>query len=198
MVRFENVGMRWRRGQEVLRDVSFGLEPGSFTLPYWPVVTRAKPPCRADLALTPSPVRGLIFPVRDRTGHSPPPRPALSAPPHRVVFQDFRPAQPSFRLRQMSLCRCASGRPRRKLSEFSHDVRELTLVGRAGRPHALRAARFTGRRNAQRVAIRQEMETRPIFRLPANRPYDPEMGARLIRLIAELNRLGHHSHDRHP
>ena len=31
MVRFENVGMRYGSGPEVLRDVSFSLEPGSFT-----------------------------------------------------------------------------------------------------------------------------------------------------------------------
>jgi cell division transport system ATP-binding protein len=31
MVRFENVGMRYGTGPEVLRDVSFSLEPGSFT-----------------------------------------------------------------------------------------------------------------------------------------------------------------------
>ena len=31
MVRFENVGMRYGAGPEVLRDISFRLEPGSFT-----------------------------------------------------------------------------------------------------------------------------------------------------------------------
>src|SRR5258708_38573685 len=31
MVRFENVGMRYGAGPEVLRDVSFALEPGSLT-----------------------------------------------------------------------------------------------------------------------------------------------------------------------
>src|SRR3984957_87727 len=31
MVRFENVGMRYGSGPEVLRDVTFMLEPGSFT-----------------------------------------------------------------------------------------------------------------------------------------------------------------------
>ena len=33
MVRFENVGMRYGSGPEVLRDVSFSLEPGSVHLP---------------------------------------------------------------------------------------------------------------------------------------------------------------------
>ena len=31
MVRFENVGMRYGAGPEVLRDVSFALDPGSLT-----------------------------------------------------------------------------------------------------------------------------------------------------------------------
>ncbi|HYI70064.1 MAG TPA: ATP-binding cassette domain-containing protein, partial [Skermanella sp.] len=30
MIRFENVGMRYGTGPEVLRDVSFTLEPGTF------------------------------------------------------------------------------------------------------------------------------------------------------------------------
>ena len=31
MVRFENIGMRYGLGPEILRDVTFVLEPGSFT-----------------------------------------------------------------------------------------------------------------------------------------------------------------------
>ena len=31
MVRFENIGMRYGLGPEILRDVTFMLEPGSFT-----------------------------------------------------------------------------------------------------------------------------------------------------------------------
>ncbi len=31
MIRFENVGMRYGPGPEVLRDVTFQLEPGTFS-----------------------------------------------------------------------------------------------------------------------------------------------------------------------
>ena len=41
MVRFENVGMRYGAGPEVLRDVSFALDPGSFTYPRPRVSRRA-------------------------------------------------------------------------------------------------------------------------------------------------------------
>src|SRR6266700_3679910 len=89
MVRFENVGMRYGSGPEVLRDVSFSLEPGSFTFltglsgagktTLLKLIYVAEPPSRGlitlfgnDMATT----RRKDFPaIRRRIG---------------VVFQDFR------------------------------------------------------------------------------------------------------------
>ncbi|MGZ5988191.1 MAG: cell division ATP-binding protein FtsE, partial [Rhizomicrobium sp.] len=89
MVRFENVGMRYGAGPEVLRDVTFVLEAGSFTFltglsgagktTLLKLIYVAEPPSRGlitlfgnDMATT----RRKDFPaIRRRIG---------------VVFQDFR------------------------------------------------------------------------------------------------------------
>ena len=76
-------------------------------------------------------------------------------------------------------------------SDYSHDVRELlSWVGLGDRMQA-RPATLSGGEQ-QRVAIARAVVARPDL-LIADEPtgnVDPEMGARLIRLIAELNRLG--------
>src|SRR5262249_49558323 len=89
MVRFENVGMRYGAGPEVLRDVTFHLQHGFF--PFWTGLPGAgKPPLPKLIGIAEPPSRGLItlfgrdlaitrrrdFPaLRRRVG---------------VVFQDFR------------------------------------------------------------------------------------------------------------
>src|SRR5882762_9776401 len=89
MVRFENVGKRYGAGPEVLRDVSFALEPGSFTFLTGPSGA-GKSTLLKLMFLAEKPSRGLIAlfgrslsmlkrddlpPLRRRVG---------------VVFQEFR------------------------------------------------------------------------------------------------------------
>ena len=187
MVRFENVGMRYGTGPEVLRDVSFSLEPGSFTFltglsgagktTLLKLIYVAEPPSRglitlfgAELATT----RRRDFPaLRRRIG---------------VVFQDFRLLDHLSAFDNVALPLRLAGK---KVGEFSHDVRELlSWVGLGDRMDA-RPATLSGGEQ-QRVAIARAVVARPDL-LIADEPtgnVDPEMGARLIRLIAELNRLG--------
>jgi cell division transport system ATP-binding protein len=77
------------------------------------------------------------------------------------------------------------------VSDFSYDVNELlTWVGLGDRMNAKPPTLSGGEQ--QRVAIARAVVARPDL-LIADEPtgnVDPEMGARLIRLIAELNRLG--------
>jgi cell division transport system ATP-binding protein len=198
MVRFENVGMRYGSGPEVLRDVSFTLQAGSFTFltglsgagktTLLKLICIAEPPSRglitlfgADLATA----RRSQFPgLRRRIG---------------VVFQDFRLLNHLSAFDNVALPLRLAGR---RMADFHHDVSELlSWVGLGDRMHA-RPPTLSGGEQ-QRIAIARAVVARPDL-LIADEPtgnVDPEMGARLIRLIAELNRLGTTvliaTHDRH-
>src|ERR1044072_9410963 len=89
MVRFENVGLRYSIGPEVLRDVSFELAAHSFQFLTCPSGA-GKPPLLRILCLDLIPTSGLI----NLFGHdiAPLSQDALSTLRRRigVVFQDFR------------------------------------------------------------------------------------------------------------
>jgi cell division transport system ATP-binding protein len=187
MVRFENVGMRYGSGPEVLRDVSFSLEPGSFTFltglsgagktTLLKLIYVAEPPSRGLITLFNTELatarRKDLPAIRRRIG---------------VVFQDFRLLNHLSAFDNVALPLRLAGK---KGGEFSHDVRELlSWVGLGDRMDS-RPATLSGGEQ-QRVAIARAVVARPDL-LIADEPtgnVDPEMGARLIRLIAELNRLG--------
>jgi cell division transport system ATP-binding protein len=187
MVRFENVGMRYGTGPEVLKDVSFSLEPGSFTFltglsgagktTLLKLIYVAEPPSRGLITLFGAELatakRRDLPGLRRRIG---------------VVFQDFRLLDHLSAYDNVALPLRLAGK---KPHEFSPDVRELlSWVGLGDRMDA-RPATLSGGEQ-QRVAIARAVVARPDL-LIADEPtgnVDPEMGARLIRLIAELNRLG--------
>jgi cell division transport system ATP-binding protein len=187
MVRFENVGMRYGSGPEVLRDVTFVLEGGSFTFltglsgagktTLLKLIYLAEPPSRGlitlfghDLAIA---KRRDLPPLRRRIG---------------VVFQDFRLLDHLSAFDNVALPLRLAGK---RSSDYVHDVEELlSWVGLGDRMDA-RPATLSGGEQ-QRVAIARAVVARPDL-LIADEPtgnVDPEMGARLIRLFGELNRLG--------
>jgi cell division transport system ATP-binding protein len=105
-----------------------------------------------------------------------------------VVFQDFRLLDHLSAYDNVALpLRLAGGRD----TEYAHDVKELmSWVGLGDRMSA-RPPTLSGGEQ-QRLAIARAVVARPDL-LIADEPtgnVDPEMGARLIRLFAELNRLG--------
>jgi cell division transport system ATP-binding protein len=187
MIRFENVGMRYGPGPEVLRDVTFQLEPGTFTFLTGPsgagkstllkLMFLAEPPSRGlinlfgtDLATA----RRSAFPaLRRRIG---------------VVFQDFRLLAHLSAFDNVALPLRLAGR---KLGDYSHDVEELlSWVGLGDRLHAKPPTLSGGEQ--QRVAIARAVVGQPDLLL-ADEPtgnVDPEIAHRLIRLFGELNRLG--------
>jgi cell division transport system ATP-binding protein len=187
MVRFENVGMRYGIGPEVLRDVTFVLEAGSFTFltglsgagktTLLKLIYLAEPPSRGLITLFGQELaiarRRDLPPLRRRIG---------------VVFQDFRLLNHLSAYDNVALPLRLAGR---KGEDYSHDVKELlSWVGLGDRMEA-RPPTLSGGEQ-QRVAIARAVVARPDL-LIADEPtgnVDPEMGARLIRLFAELNRLG--------
>jgi cell division transport system ATP-binding protein len=187
MVRFENVGMRYDAGPEVLRDVTFVLDGGSFTFltglsgagktTLLKLIYMAEPPSRGlitifghDLATT---RRAELPALRRRVG---------------VVFQDFRLLDHLSAFDNVALPLRLAGK---RVADYAHDVEELlSWVGLGDRMNAPPPTLSGGEQ--QRVAIARAVVARPDL-LIADEPtgnVDPEMGARLIRLFSELNRLG--------
>jgi len=187
MVRFENVGLRYSLGPEVLRDVSFELAPHSFQFLTGPSGA-GKTSLLRMLFLGLKPTRGLI----NLFGHdiATLSQDALATLRRRigVVFQDFRLLDHLSAFENVALPLRLAGK---RVSDFSYDVNELlTWVGLGDRMNAKPPTLSGGEQ--QRVAIARAVVARPDL-LIADEPtgnVDPEMGARLIRLIAELNRLG--------
>ena len=89
MVRFENVGMRYGLGPEILRDISFSLEKGSFHLLAGPSGA-GKTSLLKLIYLAERPSRGAISMFGKDIANTP--RDELPALRRRigVVFQDFR------------------------------------------------------------------------------------------------------------
>jgi cell division transport system ATP-binding protein len=187
MVRFENVGMRYGSGPEVLRDVSFELTSGSFTF-LTGLSGAGKTSLLKLICLAEPPSRGLITLFGEDLATAR--RSDLPALRRRigVVFQDFRLLSHLSAYDNVALPLRLAGK---RESEYARDVRELlSWVGLGDRMSA-RPATLSGGEQ-QRVAIARAVVARPDL-LIADEPtgnVDPEMGAKLIRLFAELNRLG--------
>jgi cell division transport system ATP-binding protein len=187
MVRFENVGMRYGAGPEVLRDVSFALDPGSFTF-----LTGASGAGKSTLLklvfLAERPSRGLISLFgRDLAKLDRADLPSLRRRVG-VVFQEFRLLDHLSAFDNVALpLRLAGVRP----GEYSRDVEELlSWVGLGAKLHAKPPTLSGGEQ--QRVAIARAVVAKPDLLL-ADEPtgnVDPDMGERLIRLFVELNRFG--------
>jgi cell division transport system ATP-binding protein len=187
MVRFENVGMRYGSGPEVLRDVSFELTSGSFAF-LTGLSGAGKTSLLKLICLAEPPSRGLITLFGEDLATAR--RSDLPALRRRigVVFQDFRLLSHLSAYDNVALPLRLAGK---RESEYARDVRELlSWVGLGDRMSAKPATLSGGEQ--QRVAIARAVVARPDL-LIADEPtgnVDPEMGAKLIRLFAELNRLG--------
>jgi cell division transport system ATP-binding protein len=187
MVRFENVGMRYGVGREVLRDVNFTLDPGTFTFLTGPsgagkttllkLVLMAEQPSRGVISLFGSNLailkRAELPPLRRRIG---------------VVFQEFRLLDHLSAFENVALPLRLAGR---RVNDFRKDVEEvLSWVGLGERLDDKPPTLSGGEQ--QRVAIARAVVAKPEILL-ADEPtgnVDPDIGERLIRLFVELNRFG--------
>jgi cell division transport system ATP-binding protein len=187
VVRFENVGMRYGLGPEVLRDITFSLERGAFHLLTGPSGA-GKTSLLKLIYLAERPSRGMISMFGRDTGALP--RDEL--PPLRrrigVVFQDFRLLDHLTVLENVALPRRVMGQTE---AQFRADVEELLAwVGLGNRLNAKPPTLSGGEK--QRVAIARAVVAKPELLL-ADEPtgnVDPDIGGRIMRLFIELNRLG--------
>jgi cell division transport system ATP-binding protein len=187
LVRFENVGLRYGLGPEVLRDLSFHIEPNSFQFLTGPSGA-GKTSLLRLLFLSLRPTRGLITLFgNDVVTLS---KDELSVLRRRIgiVFQDFRLLDHMTTYENVALPFRVMGRDE---STYRSEVVELLhWVGLGERIEALPPVLSGGEK--QRAAIARAVIGRPQLLL-ADEPtgnVDPNLAQRLLRLFIELNKSG--------
>ncbi len=187
MITFENVGMRYGMGNEVLKDISFSLEPGSFQFLTGPSGA-GKTSLLKLLYLAHRPSRGLvtIFGKDLATVE----REQLPRMRRRVgvVFQDFRLLDHLSAFDNVALPLQIKGAKRFQIKDHVEEL--MSWVGLKDRMDAKPATLSGGEK--QRVAIARAVINKPDI-LVADEPtgnVDSEMARRLLHLFIELNKLG--------
>ncbi|GGC92956.1 cell division ATP-binding protein FtsE [Chelatococcus reniformis] len=187
MVRFESVGLRYGMGPEVLRDLTFAIEPRSFQFLTGPSGAGKTTLLRLIL-LALKPTRGFISIFDEDVSHIG--GEALTSVRRRmgVVFQDFRLLDHLTTYENVALPLRVQGKE--EASYRSEVVELLRWVGLGERMHVLPPVLSGGEK--QRAAIARALIVRPELLL-ADEPtgnVDPNLARRLLRLFIELNRLG--------
>jgi cell division transport system ATP-binding protein len=187
VVEFENVGIRYGMGAEVLRDLTFSIAPRSFQFLTGPsgagkttllrLILLAVRPSRGLVSLFDEDVSGIssgaLTRLRRRMG---------------VVFQDFRLLDHLTTYENVALPLRVQGKE--EASYRSEVVELLRWVGLGERIHVLPPVLSGGEK--QRAAIARALIAGPELLL-ADEPtgnVDPSLARRLLRLFVELNRLG--------
>lgn len=187
MIRFENVGLRYGMGPEILRDLTFQIEPQSFQFLTGPSGAGKTSLIRL-LFMSLRPTRGLINVFgRDLSVIN---KQDLQELRRKIglVFQDFRLLNHLTTYENVALPLRVLGKEE---TEYRADVIELLKwVGLGDRMHAMPPVLSGGEK--QRAAIARALITRPDVLL-ADEPtgnVDPPLARRLLRLFIELNKLG--------
>ncbi len=187
MIRFEEVSLRYDTGPEVLRDLDFHLEPGSFHFLLGPSGAGKSSLLKMmSLGQRPSTGRLSLF-GRDVSRLDRKER-ALLRRRIGVVFQDFRLIEHLSALENVALPLRVAGQREDKVREHVSEL--LAWVGLADHLHALPATLSGGQQ--QRVAIARAVISRPSLLL-ADEPtgnVDDRIAMRLLYLFEELHRNG--------
>ncbi|MFQ5775676.1 MAG: cell division ATP-binding protein FtsE [Kiloniellaceae bacterium] len=187
MVRFEDVALRYGAGPEVLRHVSFCLQPGSFHFMAGPSgAGKSSLLSLIYLAQQPSGGRIRLF-GRDVSTLSRRER-AMMRRQIGVVFQDFRLLDHLSALENVALPLKIGGQRHDKVRR--HVAELLAWVGLAEHLDSFPPTLSGGQK--QRVAIARAVVARPSLLL-ADEPtgnVDDRMAVRLLYLFEELNKLG--------
>jgi len=187
LIEFSNVGLRYGQGPEILKDLTFRIEPGSFHFLTGPSGS-GKTSLLKLLLLSLKPTRGTVnmfdqdVTNLDQDG-------LLAMRRHiGIVFQEFRLLSHLTTFENVALPLRVLGQPE---SQYRSNVEELLeWVGLGERMHAHPALLSGGEK--QRAAIARAVIARPDILL-ADEPtgnLDPDLSLRLVTLFAELNRTG--------
>jgi cell division transport system ATP-binding protein len=187
LIRFENVGLRYGMGPEILRDLTFDIPKRSFQFLTGPSGA-GKTTLLRLLFMSLQPTRGLINVFNRDIATIPRDELPLLRRRIGIVFQDFRLLDHLTTFENVALPLRVRGKEE---SSYRRDVLELlNWVGLGDRINVLPAVLSGGEK--QRVAIARAIIDQPQLLL-ADEPtgnVDPPMALRLLRLFMELNRLG--------
>lgn len=187
MIKFEHVGLRYGIGPEVLSDIDFALEPGSFHFLTGPSGA-GKSSLLSLMYLGRKPTRGLITMFGQNIGQLNREQLSLIRQRIGVVFQDFRLLNHLSAFDNVALPLRIQGKSE---SEIRHNVDELLeWVGLGEHKNVLPNTMSGGQQ--QRIAIARAVITRPRLLL-ADEPtgnLDDAIGFRLMNLFEQLNRMG--------
>jgi cell division transport system ATP-binding protein len=187
VIRFENVGLRYGFGPEVLRDLCFHIDKNSFQFLTGPSGA-GKTSLLRLLFLSIKPTRGLISMFDQDTATLTKDRRAALRRRIGIVFQDFRLLDHLTTYENVALPFRVLGKEE---GAYRNEVIELLQwVGLGQRMDSLPPVLSGGEK--QRAAIARAVIARPQLLL-ADEPtgnVDPNLGQRLLRLFIELYRLG--------
>ncbi|WP_339765954.1 cell division ATP-binding protein FtsE [uncultured Hoeflea sp.] len=187
MIHFENVGLRYGMGPEVLRDLTFDIPKGSFQFLTGPSGA-GKTTLMRLLFMSLKPTRGLIRMFGRDISVIPGEELPLLRRRIGIVFQDFRLLDHMTTYENVALPLRVRGKDE---ASYRSDVIELLKwVGLGERINVLPPVLSGGEK--QRVAIARALIDQPEVLL-ADEPtgnVDPPMARRLLNLFTELNRLG--------
>lgn len=187
LISFENVGLRYSTGPEILSDVNFDLQAGSFHFLTGPsgagkttlmrLLYLGQKPTRGQVKIMGKDVltlsRRQMTQLRRQIG---------------IVFQDFRLLNHLSAFDNVALPLRATGMNEAKITSTVKEL--LDWVGLGQSMHALPKTLSGGEQ--QRIAIARAIINRPKLLL-ADEPtgnVDKTIGVKLLRLFEELNRLG--------
>jgi len=187
VIQFENVGLRYGLGPEVLSDLSFDVPANSFQFLTGPSGAGKTSLLRLML-MSLKPTRGVVRVFGKEASRIP--RDAMPDIRRKVgvVFQDFRLLSHLTTYENVALPLKVLGKDE---ASYRTDVTELLKwVGLGERMHALPPVLSGGEK--QRAAIARALIDQPKVLL-ADEPtgnVDPPMARRLLRLFIELHRSG--------
>jgi cell division transport system ATP-binding protein len=187
MISFENVGLRYGPGPEVLSDLTFRIVPKSFQFLTGPSGAGKSSLLRLMLMAT-RPTRGIVKVLGREAGAWRRKELPLLRRKIGVVFQDFRLLDHLTVHENVALPLAARGKWRPEMRKDVADI--LRWVGLGDKMHVMPPVLSGGEK--QRAAIARALIDRPALLL-ADEPtgnVDPPLARRLLRLFVELNRSG--------
>jgi cell division transport system ATP-binding protein len=187
VIEFSSVGLRYGQGPEILKDLSFRIDPGTFHFLTGPSGS-GKTSLLKLLLLSLKPTRGTVTMFGEDVRELDQDRLLLMRRHIGIVFQEFRLLDHLTTFENVALPLRVLGQPE---VQYRSNVEELLeWVGLGERMDALPPLLSGGEK--QRAAIARAVIARPDILL-ADEPtgnLDPDLSKRLVTLFAELNRTG--------